>query len=291
MSQFSQPSIQTKPDWLKIRLQTGDNFSEIKKLVGEGNLHTVCEEALCPNIYECWERRSATLMILGDVCTRSCAFCNVKTGKPIWNDRDEPRRTAVAVKKMGLKHCVITSVNRDELPDGGAAVWADTIQEIRHYNPSCTIEVLVPDFKNDDEALMKVFHVQPDIFGHNMETVERLYSRVRPQAKYNNSLDVLRKAKAFGLRIKTAFMLGLGESSEEVFQLMNDIGKTGCDILAIGQYLRPSMNHHPVERYAPPDEFQIYRREGLKMGFKWVESGPLVRSSYHADEQALKGMK
>ncbi|MFQ6616631.1 MAG: lipoyl synthase [Fidelibacterota bacterium] len=280
-----------KPDWLKISIRTGQNYRDLKSLVRRGNLHTVCEEALCPNIYECWERRSATLMILGDICTRSCGFCNVKTGKPTWDDPGEPRRTAEAVKEMGLKHCVITSVNRDELPDGGASVWADTIRQIHQLNPGCSVEVLIPDFRNDDAALESVFAAKPEILGHNVETVPRLYRRVRPQARIEWSLSVLRKSKGFGLRTKTAFMLGLGEQAEEVFSLMQGVAETGCDILAIGQYLQPTRNHVPVDRFVHPDEFSVYRETGLKMGFRWVEAGPLVRSSYHADLQAVMSLE
>lgn len=276
-----------KPDWLKIRIETNENYKDLKKLVREGNLHTVCEEALCPNIYDCWERRSATLMILGDTCTRSCGFCNIKTGRPTWTDPDEPRRTALAVKQMGLRHCVITSVNRDELPDGGAGIWAETIRWIHDFNPDCTVEVLIPDFRNDDLNLTTVFRAKPEILGHNMETVSRLYKKVRPQAKYKWSLDVLIKSKIFGLRTKTAFMLGLGEKSEEIFQLLSDIAETGCDIVAIGQYLQPTRQHLSVDRYVHPDEFSVYKKVAIKMGLKRVEAGPLVRSSYHADEQAL----
>ena len=290
MSNFiHQPKIANnnrKPDWLKIQIRAGQNYKELKGMVRDGNLNTVCEEALCPNIYECWERRSATVMILGDVCTRSCGFCSVNTGKPVWDDPDEPRRTALAVKQMGLKHCVITSVNRDELHDSGAAIWAETVREVHRANPQCTVEVLIPDMCNEDEPLRTVFEARPEILGHNMETVSRLYSTVRPQAKYEWSLDVLKKSKSFGLRTKTAFMLGLGEKAEEVFALMEDIFHTGCDILAIGQYLQPTKKHHPVERYIHPDEFDVYKKTGLEMGFGWVEAGPLVRSSYHADEQA-----
>ena len=290
MSSFiNQPKITNnnrKPDWLKIQVRTDQNYKELKAIVRHGNLNTVCEEALCPNIYECWERRSATVMILGDVCTRSCGFCSVNTGKPVWDDPDEPHRTALAVKQMGLKHCVITSVNRDELPDCGSSIWAETIKEVHRVNPQCTVEVLIPDMCNEDEPLRTVFEAQPEILGHNMETVPRLYSTVRPQAKYEWSLDVLKRSKSFGLRAKTAFMLGLGEKAEEVFALMEDIFQTGCDILAIGQYLQPTKKHHPVERYIHPDEFDVYKKTGLEIGFGWVEAGPLVRSSYHADEQA-----
>lgn len=278
-----------KPDWLKIRIEINENYKDLKNLVREGNLHTVCEEALCPNIYDCWERRSATLMILGDTCTRSCGFCNIKTGRPTWTDPDEPRRTALAVKQMGLRHCVITSVNRDELPDGGAGIWAETIRWIHDFNPDCTVEILIPDLRNDDLNLTTVFQAKPEILGHNMETVSRLYKKVRPQAKYEWSLDVLRKSKEFGLRTKTAFMLGLGEKIEEIFQLLTDIAKTGCDIVAIGQYLQPTRQHLSVDRYVHPDEFSVYKKVAMNMGLKMVEAGPLVRSSYHADEQALMG--
>ena len=282
------PRTDRKPDWLKVTLRTGENFSELKRMVRDGNLHTVCEEALCPNIYECWERRSATLMILGDICTRSCGFCNVKTGKPTWSDKQEPQRTAEAVRKMNLKHCVITSVNRDELPDGGASVWAETIRCIGRLNPDCSVEVLIPDMKCDNDDLHTIFNAQPDILGHNIETVPRLYREVRPQARYDWSLAVLRRSKEFGLRTKTAFMVGLGETTEEVFALMEDVAETGCDILAIGQYLQPTRRHLPVQRFVHPDEFSVYSKVGLKMGLDWVEAGPLVRSSYHADEQAIR---
>lgn len=283
---ISQAHNVRKPSWLKTTLRTGNNFRELKRIIKAENLHTVCEEALCPNIHECWERRSATLMILGDICTRSCGFCGVSTGKPIWDDPDEPRRTALAVRKMGLKHCVVTSVNRDELPDNGAGIWADTVKEIHRLNPHCTVEVLIPDMQNKDGPLETVFQSSPEILGHNIETVQRLYSKVRPQAKYEWSLKVLAKSKSFGLRTKTAFMLGIGESAEEVFPLMEDIIQTGCDILCIGQYLQPTKYHSPVDRYVHPDEFEVYKKAGLEMGFCWVEAGPLVRSSYHADEQA-----
>ena len=285
MSKINSTDIR-KPEWLKTKINTGSNYREVKKMVQNKKLNTVCEEALCPNIYECWERRSATLMILGDVCTRSCGFCNVITGKPIWDDPEEPYRTAQAVKQMGLKHCVITSVNRDELIDGGAKIWSETIKQIQKFNPDCSVEVLIPDMKNDNKSLNIIFKSNPRILGHNMETISRLYSIVRPQAKYDWSLNVLRKSKKFGLKTKTAFMLGLGETSEEVFDLINDIYETGCDILAIGQYLQPTKKHLPVKRYVHPDEFKIYKNYGLKIGLSWVESGPLVRSSYRADEQA-----
>ena len=219
-------SINKKPNWLKTKINVGSNYKELKTMVKTKNLNTVCEEALCPNIYECWERRSATLMILGDVCTRSCGFCSVITGKPIWDDPEEPLRTAQAVKQMGLKHCVITSVNRDELVDGGANIWSETVKLTHKLNPKCSVEVLIPDMKNKDHSLDIIFNSRPEILGHNMETVPRLYKSVRPQARYDWSLSVLQKSKKFGLRTKTAFMLGLGETAEEVFELINDIYKT-----------------------------------------------------------------
>ena len=273
-----------KPNWLKTKISVGSNYKELKTMVKTKNLNTVCEEALCPNIYECWERRSATLMILGDVCTRSCGFCSVITGKPIWDDPEEPLRTAQAVKQMGLKHCVITSVNRDELVDGGANIWSETVKLTHKLNPKCSVEVLIPDMKNKDHSLDIIFNSRPEILGHNMETVARLYKSVRPQARYDWSLSVLQKSKKFGLRTKTAFMLGLGETAEEVFELINDIYKTGCDILAIGQYLQPTKKHLPVKEFITPEQFEKYEKIGKELGFRHVESGALVRSSYHAEK-------
>jgi len=278
-------SITQKPDWLKVQVKTGQNYLDLKRMTRKNNLHTVCEEALCPNIFECWEQRSVTLMILGDICTRSCGFCGVETGRPTWNDLNEPQRVAEMVKRLGLRHCVITSVNRDELSDGGAFIWSETIRRIHQLNKTCSVEVLIPDFKGDDTSLRRVFKAKPEILGHNMETIPRLYQEIRPQAKYELSLHVLRESKIFELRTKTSIMLGLGETTDEVISLMEDISKTGCDIVAIGQYLQPTKYHFPVKRYIPPIEFENYRREGLKMGFSWVEAGPLVRSSYHADKQ------
>ncbi len=276
-----------RPSWMKIRLRTGANYNFLKDLVRDGQLHTVCQEAHCPNIYECWEDRTATLMILGDVCTRSCGFCAVRTGRPGRVDRDEPRRVGLAVKAMQLRHCVITSVDRDELPDGGAAIWADTIDEIRLQAPECNIEVLVPDFKGDENALEQVINAQPDVFGHNLETVPRLYRQARPQADYHRSLDVLAIAANRGMLAKTGIMVGLGETEDEVQQLMEDVIATGTGVLTIGQYLQPTRDHLPVAQYVTPEQFEIYRDKGLGLGFDLVESGPLVRSSYHADRQAL----
>lgn len=276
-----------RPSWMKIRIRTGENYRELRKLVQKQQLHTVCEEARCPNIYECWERRSATIMILGDVCTRSCGFCAVKTGRPLIVDQMEPVRTAGAVQAMGLKHCVITSVNRDELHDGGAGIWAETIRQIHRQVPDCSVEVLIPDFRGDQDALQTIIDANPEILGHNMETVERLYRRVRPQASYEQSQEVLRYAHRRGMTVKSGIMVGIGESSEEVLDLMVDVRDTGCQIFTIGQYLQPTKDHLPVDRFVSPEEFSQYREEGLAMGFDVVESGPLVRSSYHADEQAV----
>lgn len=276
-----------KPEWLKVQIRIGENYSDLKRIVQRSNLHTVCQEALCPNIYECWERRSATLMILGDVCTRSCRFCSVQTGSPTKYDSDEPLRIAEAVRKMGLKYCVITSVTRDDLTDGGASIWAETVRQIRRMNQGCSVEVLIPDFNGNDEVLQTVFETQPKIMDHNVETVPRLYRTVRPQADYQRSLTILNKSVKFGLITKSALMVGLGESTNEVLEVMRDVGETGCHIFSVGQYLQPTKAHLPVDRFVHPDEFQMYRDEGLKIGFKWVESAPLVRSSYHADKHVV----
>jgi len=259
----------------------------LKNIVSDNRVHTVCQEAKCPNISECWERRAATIMILGDTCTRSCAFCAVKTGRPSAVDLDEPRRTAEAVKKMGLHHCVITSVDRDELDDFGAGIWAETIREVHEKVPECSVEVLTPDFQGQAEHIQTVLDARPEIMSHNMETVERLHRRIRPQAQYQRSLDVLRQSVAFGLQTKTSIMVGIGETKEEVFALMNDVRETGCQIFSLGQYLQPTKDHEPVHRFVHPDEFKEYKDYGLEIGFSYVESGPLVRSSYHADEQVL----
>ena len=273
-----------RPEWLKVRLPSGPGYRDVKQLVDDNRLHTVCEEARCPNIAECWQRRTATFMILGDVCTRSCGFCAVKTGRPPFLDHDEPRRVADAIAKMDLKHAVITSVNRDELPDGGSGIFAETILRVRDKVPGCRIEVLIPDFKGDPGALQNIIDASPDILNHNTETVPRLYRRVRPQGNYQWSLDVLKLAKSQNMTTKTGIMVGLGETPEEVLQVMRDLCAIHVDIFTIGQYLQPSKMHLPVERFVALDEFATYRPRGLEMGFKHVESGPLVRSSYHADE-------
>jgi lipoyl synthase len=274
-----------RPDWLKIKIPSGEEFARLKTLITGQKLHTVCEEARCPNMAECWNAGTATFMILGDTCTRSCGFCNVKTGRPTWLDTEEPLRVADAIRTMGVKHAVITSVNRDELPDGGAEIFAETIRQARIVNPNITIEVLIPDFQGEKWALDIVLNEKPDILNHNTETVPRLYRRVRMQAKYERSLQVIKWSKEAGMNTKSGLMVGLGETSEEVLQVMNDLHENGCDILTIGQYLQPTKDHLPVERFVHPDEFTMYKTRGKEMGFKHVESGPLVRSSYHAHEQ------
>jgi lipoic acid synthetase len=271
--------------WLKVKLPHGENYFELKQLVREKRLHTVCESASCPNIGECWNQKTATFMILGDICTRSCGFCDVKTGRPWGLDREEPTRVAEAVRLLGLKHAVITSVNRDELADGGAAIWAATIRHVKAQNPTCTVEALIPDFEGSMEALDTVLEAMPDILAHNTETVPRLYRTVRPQAKYPQSLEVLKRAKKRVFVTKTGVMVGLGEEWEELRQVMRDLCEVQCDILTIGQYLQPSRQHLPVLRIYTPEEFRQLRQEALTLGFRHVESGPLVRSSYHAGEQ------
>ena len=277
----------TRPDWLKIKLSTSGKFLETQKLIRENNLHTVCEEARCPNIYECWGRQTATIMILGDTCTRSCGFCSVKTGKPLATDAMEPIRTGHTVNAMNLRHVVITSVDRDDIKnDYGAEIWAETIEQIRIQAPECTIEVLTPDFRNYRPAFEKVFQAKPDIFSHNIECVERISHQVRPQSDWNRSLSVLRASTEWGLKTKTGMMVGLGENDSEVLETMQEIAELGITIFNIGQYLQPTLNHLPVQRFVHPDIFKMYKERGLEMGFRVVESGPLVRSSYHADKQA-----
>lgn len=272
-----------RPEWLKVRAPGGDEYTRIKSMMRSKALHTVCEEARCPNISECWSAGTATFMINGDTCTRSCGFCAVKTGKPLPLDWDEPRRVAEAVQSMQLKHAVITSVNRDELKDGGSEIWAETIRAVRAASPETTIEVLIPDFKGNLENLRRVCDAKPDILNHNTETVPRLYKRVRPQGRYPWTLETLREAKALGMRTKTGIMLGLGETPEEVMDVLKDLRHVHVDVVTLGQYLQPTKNHLPVDRFVHPNEFKRYEEEGLAMGFSVVESGPLVRSSYHAE--------
>ncbi len=282
-AQSEEPRLGRRPDWLKVRPPGGAEFAKLRKMMRSKTLHTVCEEARCPNIAECWGAGTATFMILGDTCTRSCGFCAVKTGRPPILDQEEPGRVADAVADMNLKHIVITSVNRDELKDGGSEIFARTILDTRAKSPNTSIEVLIPDFKGDLEALQLIIDARPEILNHNMETVPRLYRRVRPQAKYDRSLLVLDECKKQGLKTKTGLMLGLGETREEVVAVMEDLRKIDCDILTLGQYLQPTKNHLPVDRYVHPDEFAEYKKIGMDMGFGHVESGPLVRSSYHAE--------
>lgn len=276
-----------KPAWLRAVVPGGEGYLRLKKIIDDHQLHTVCQEASCPNMGECWSRGTATIMILGDVCTRSCGFCNVKTGKPATLDLDEPRRVAASLALMGLKHVVITSVNRDELDDGGAAIWAETIHRVHEACPAMSVEVLVGDFCGDEKAIQTVIDARPEILAHNMETVKRMHATVRPQARYERSLAVLRQIKAGGLVTKTGIMAGIGEHDHEVLQLMDDVrAESDADILTIGQYLQPTRNHLPIDRWVTPEQFVEFKREGLARGFKVVESGPLVRSSYHAEEQA-----
>jgi lipoyl synthase len=276
-----------RPPWLKVRFPAGGNYQRLASLMREQELHTVCEEARCPNIGDCWSRGTATFMILGDVCTRSCGFCAVATGRPVAVDWAEPRRVALAIQRMALKHVVITSVNRDELETGGAEIFAETIKWTRRLSPETTMEVLIPDFKGDEAALRIVLQAKPEILNHNTETVPRLYRQVRPQGEYPRSLELLRRAKEFdpGALTKSGLMVGLGENRDELLAVFFDLASQGVDILTIGQYMRPTPNHLPVQRYGHPDEFAELKERASEMGFRHVESGPLVRSSYHAEEQ------
>lgn len=280
------PELGKRPDWLKVRLPSGENYKHVYELMRKSKLNTVCEEAKCPNLAECWNRKTATFMILGDTCTRSCGFCNVKVGLPTELDLDEPRRVAESVEAMGLKHTVITSVNRDELKDGGASIFSETVRLIREKMPATTIEILIPDFKGEEESFEIIMQNPPDILNHNLETVERLYHAVRPQAKYERSLELISWFKQKGMRTKSGIMVGIGETKEEVIELIRDLYAHGCDIMTIGQYLQPTKNHLPVHRFVTLDEFKFYKDFGLQLGLKAVESSPLVRSSYHADKHA-----
>ena len=278
---------QRRPEWIKVKVPAGENYHFLKDLMRSKQLHTVCEEALCPNIGECWGSGTATFLILGDTCTRSCGFCDIKTGRPAPVDWEEPERVAQAVKKMNLRHVVITSVNRDERKDGGAPIFALCIQRIRDVQPGCSIEVLIPDFKGSKDALKIVMDARPEILNHNVETVPRLFRQVQPQDRYEWALATLRNAKQMAPDVltKSGIMLGLGETLDEVLLVMQDLVDIGVDILTVGQYLQPSRKHLPIERYVRPEEFEEIGRAGYEMGFKWVESGPLVRSSYHAEQQ------
>ncbi|MCS6789629.1 MAG: lipoyl synthase [Bacteroidia bacterium] len=276
-------STTRRPAWLRVKLPSGENYRFVRKVIDEHRLHTVCESAHCPNMGECWGAGTATFMILGNICTRSCGFCAVMTGRPTELDWEEPERVAQAVELMRLKHCVITSVNRDELKDGGAEIWARTVRAIKQRMPETTIEVLLPDFKGNWDALYRVLEEKPDVVSHNMETVKRLYRQVRPQAKYERSLEQIRRTSEAGFRTKSGAMLGLGETHEEVLELMQDLLENGCQVLTLGQYLQPTPAHLPVIRFISPQEFDEYAQIGYQMGFDYVESGPLVRSSYHSE--------
>jgi lipoyl synthase len=273
-----------KPDWLRVKLPTGENYRKVAGIVGEHKLHTICQSGNCPNMGECWGAGTATFMILGNVCTRSCGFCSVATGRPDAVDPFEPARVARSVELMGLKHCVITSVDRDDLKDGGSDIWARTIRAIRRRTPSTTMETLIPDFQGKWENLALVTEAAPDILSHNLETVRRLTKQVRVQAKYDRSLEVLMRAKRAGLRTKSGIMLGLGESDQEVEESMDDLRSVVVDILTLGQYLQPTKAHLPVQEFIHPDRFARFKVIGMEKGFRYVESGPLVRSSYHAEK-------
>ncbi|MBN9393805.1 MAG: lipoyl synthase [Candidatus Melainabacteria bacterium] len=281
-----QTEKKNKPEWLKVKLPTGQAYWDMKDIVDRNDLHTVCESAACPNRGECWSTGTATFMILGNICTRSCGFCNVITGRPTELDLDEPRRVADAINKLGLKYVVITSVNRDELADGGAGVWAETIRQVREKNPSAEIEVLIPDFMGEWKNLDIVLDARPDVLNHNIETVPRLYRTVRPQGKYQRSLELLQKAKDRGFTTKSGLMVGLGEQDEEVMQVLHDLKAHNVDLVTIGQYMQPTPRHLPVDRYVTPVSFKLFEIAGKQLEFRNIFSGPLVRSSYHAREQA-----
>jgi len=272
-----------KPDWLKVKLPIGENYRKVRGLVDEHKLHTICQSGNCPNMGECWGAGTATFMILGNICTRSCGFCSVATGKPEAVDPFEPLRVAKSVKLMNIKHCVITCVDRDDLEDGGAEIWVQTIKKIRELSPGTTMETLIGDFQGREENFQKVFDEKPEVLSHNLETVRRLTKQVRVQAKYDRSLEVLKHANKNGLRVKSGIMLGLGETREEVLESMNDLLNAGVHILTLGQYLQPTKEHLPVKQFIHPDVFADYKEIGTQMGFRYIESGPLVRSSYHAE--------
>jgi lipoic acid synthetase len=277
-----------KPPWIRAKAPSGENYVQVRALVDKLELHTVCQSAHCPNIGECWHARTATFMILGNTCTRNCRFCVVNSGRPDPIDPTEPERVAKAVETLGLRHAVITSVTRDDVPDGGASIFAGALKAIRKRTPNCSVEVLIPDFAGSDESLRVVIEAKPDILNHNIETVARMYQHIRPQAIYNRSVLLLRRAKEMNstIQTKTGIMVGVGETMEEVIEAMKDLRAVDCDILTIGQYLRPSIDHAPIDRYYTPEEFEELKKTGIELGFRHVESGPLVRSSYHAAEQA-----
>ncbi len=277
------PKRAKKPDWLRVKLPIGEKYRKVRRLVDEYKLHTICQSGNCPNMGECWGAGTATFMILGDVCTRSCSFCAVKTGRPPEYDEDEPNRVAEAIRLMEVKHAVITSVNRDELKDRGAEIWYQTVKSVKEQSPNTTIETLIPDVRANWEALSRMIAGGQEVVSHNMETVRRLYRLVRPQAKYDRSLEQIKRTKEAGHRTKSGFMVGLGETKEEVIEILHDLHANGCDVVTIGQYLQPTKMHLAVEEFVHPDVFAFYKEEGEKIGFDFVESGPLVRSSYHAE--------
>jgi len=278
-----------KPDWLRVKLPIGDSYKHVRGLVDHNKLHTICESGNCPNMGECWGEGTATFMILGNICTRSCGFCAVATGRPEPVDWDEPQRVAEAIHLMKVKHAVLTSVDRDELKDGGSIIWYNTIKAVKALNPQTTLETLIPDFRGMQDQIQRVIDAAPNVVSHNMETVERLTRQVRIQAKYRRSLEVLKTLKEGGMRTKTGIMLGIGENKEEVIQSMKDLVGVGCDVLTLGQYLQPTPKHLPVLRFVHPDEFAELREIGYQLGFDYVESGPLVRSSYHSEKHVIKG--
>jgi lipoyl synthase len=273
------------PAWFKVQATTGPDYLDIKQTVDRLKLHTICEEARCPNRWECWNARTATFLILGDICTRRCHYCSVETGRPLAVDHEEPLRVAQAIQALGLRHAVITSVNRDELPDGGAAVFIETIRQTRQLSPECTIEVLIPDFEGNREALATLCAEKPDILNHNIETVRRLFPTIRPQGKYQRSIELLDRAKQFSMTTKSGLILGMGETFDEAREVMRDLRAAQCDIVTIGQYLQPTREHLPVAHYYSPEDFAVLKKEGIALGFAHIESGPLVRSSYHAAQQ------
>ncbi|MGE0470947.1 MAG: lipoyl synthase [Nitrospira sp.] len=280
-----EPSRPRLPSWFKVNARTGPDYLEIKHTLERLNLHTICEEARCPNRWECWNARTATFLILGDICTRRCHYCSVETGRPLAVDTSEPSRVADAVRALGLRHAVITSVNRDELPDGGASVFAETIRQTKRLSPTCTIEVLIPDFEGNEEALATVCAEKPEILNHNIETVRRLFPSIRPQGKYQRSIDFLARAKDYGVRTKSGLILGMGETLKEAREVMRELRTVQCDIITIGQYLQPTRTHLPVAKFYDPTDFAMLKEECFAMGFGHVEAGPLVRSSYHAEQQ------
>jgi lipoic acid synthetase len=273
-----------KPSWLKVKLPTGEAYTKVRKIVSEHKLHTICSSGNCPNMGECWGAGTATFMILGNICTRSCGFCAVKTGRPLPADLEEPMRVANSVRLMKVKHCVITSVDRDDLKDGGSIIWEQTVNAVRELSPTTTLETLVPDFKGDWNNLQRIIDVAPEIVSHNLETVRRLTKQVRIQAKYDRSLEVLKRLKEGGMKTKSGIMLGLGETEEEVIESMKDLRSVDCNVLTLGQYLQPTVKHLPVVEFIKPEQFAKYKAIGLELGFRFVESGPLVRSSYHAEK-------